>query len=298
MLPRPLPALWSAVLLVVSVVPAFAGGVPGDPPPPAPGPEVSHGHFHYHVGTGTPQDCPGDWPWGCVALCESGGNWSVDTGNGYFGGLQFRQSTWEEFGGLAFARRADLATREEQIVVAREVLRWQGWRAWPECSRRYGLSGRHHTVEPGDTLTAIARRFRVEGGAPALYEANRDLLGEDPDRLEPGMLLRIPERRQEPVEGEPPAEPAGPVEDGEPVGAEEQSGSGDEAGAGEPVEGVESPGPADPVEGGEPAEQRDASTAWRFVFPRGTGAERPGAVLPPAGPDLGPAGGRATTGQD
>lgn len=264
MLPRSLPAALSAALCVVlhfaSAVPAYAGGVPAEPPPPAPGPELSHHHLHYYVGTGTPQDCPGDWPWGCVALCESGGNWSIDTGNGFYGGLQFRQSTWEEFGGLAHAPRADLATRHEQIVVAREVLRWQGWGAWPECSRRYGLSGRHHTVEPGDTLTAIAHRFRVRGGAQALYEANRELLGDDPDRLEPGMLLRIPEGREGTGEAEDPSDPSGPGEGAEPEAAEaaedpgEPSGPGDETGTGEPVEGEEPSATTEP-DGEEPGEQ-------------------------------------------
>ena len=60
--------------------------------------------------------------WDKVAQCESGGNWSTNTGNGYYGGLQFAQATWEATGGLQYAPRADLATREQQIAVA-EVLR-------------------------------------------------------------------------------------------------------------------------------------------------------------------------------
>ncbi|URN17869.1 MULTISPECIES: transglycosylase family protein [Streptomyces] len=137
-------------------------------------------------------DCPGDWPWGCVALCESGGRWDADTGNGFYGGLQFKQSTWEESGGLTYAPRADLASRAQQIAVAQEVLRRQGWAAWPTCSRRYGLSGRYHTVQPGDSLSAVARRFGVAGGWRALYEANRDVVGDDPDTVLPGLMLRIP----------------------------------------------------------------------------------------------------------
>src|SRR5215217_2834908 len=64
--------------------------------------------------------------WDGVAECESGGDWSINTGNGYYGGLQFSQSTWEEYGGLEFAERADLATKEEQIIVAERVLDGQG----------------------------------------------------------------------------------------------------------------------------------------------------------------------------
>ncbi|MFF0436048.1 transglycosylase family protein [Streptomyces sp. NPDC004327] len=131
------------------------------------------------------------WPWGCVADCESGGDWRADTGNGFYGGLQFWQPTWEEFGGRRYARRADLATRAQQITVAEDVLRVQGWGAWPVCSKRYGLSGRAHVVQHGDTLSSIARRFRVQGGWQALYEANRSAIGPDPNRLMVGTMLRL-----------------------------------------------------------------------------------------------------------
>jgi uncharacterized protein YabE (DUF348 family) len=76
--------------------------------------------------------------WDAVARCEAGGNWSINTGNGYYGGVQFDQSTWERSGGLRYAPRADLATREEQIAVAQTVLERQGWGAWPVCSGRAG----------------------------------------------------------------------------------------------------------------------------------------------------------------
>jgi hypothetical protein len=70
-----------------------------------------------------------------VAECESGGNWSIDTGNGYYGGLQFSASTWLAYGGGSYAPRADLASREQQIAVAERVLAAQGARAWPVCGR-------------------------------------------------------------------------------------------------------------------------------------------------------------------
>jgi hypothetical protein len=73
--------------------------------------------------------------WDAVALCESGGNWSINTGNGYYGGLQFSPTTWLEFGGGAYAPRADLATRAQQIDVAEQVLVVQGPGAWPTCGR-------------------------------------------------------------------------------------------------------------------------------------------------------------------
>ncbi|MET9676245.1 transglycosylase family protein [Streptomyces sp. NPDC006482] len=131
------------------------------------------------------------WPWGCVAECESSGRWNVNTGNGFYGGLQFWQPTWVEHGGLKYARRADLATRPQQITVAEELLRTQGWGAWPVCSKRYGLSGRAHTVQPGDSLGSIAVRFAVKGGWQALYAANRSLIGPDPNRIVIGTMLRI-----------------------------------------------------------------------------------------------------------
>ncbi len=68
-------------------------------------------------------------PWDSVAACESGGDWHTNTGNGYYGGLQFDQSTWLANGGGKYASRADLATREQQIAVASRVT----YDAWPNC---------------------------------------------------------------------------------------------------------------------------------------------------------------------
>lgn len=78
--------------------------------------------------------------WEKVAACESTGNWHINTGNGYYGGLQFTGSTWAAFGGTAYAPRADLATKDEQIAVAEKVLDGQGPGAWPTCSVRAGLT--------------------------------------------------------------------------------------------------------------------------------------------------------------
>jgi resuscitation-promoting factor RpfB len=78
--------------------------------------------------------------WDALARCESGNNWAIDTGNGFFGGVQFDQNTWERQGGLRYAPRADLATREEQIAIADVTRARQGWGAWPVCSGRAGAS--------------------------------------------------------------------------------------------------------------------------------------------------------------
>jgi murein DD-endopeptidase MepM/ murein hydrolase activator NlpD len=77
--------------------------------------------------------------WDQVAACESTGNWHINTGNGFYGGVQFTQSTWAEFGGLKYAARADLATKEQQIAIAEKVLATQGPGAWPVCGPRAGL---------------------------------------------------------------------------------------------------------------------------------------------------------------
>lgn len=77
--------------------------------------------------------------WDRLAQCESGGNWSINTGNGYYGGLQFSQSTWVGVGGLQYASRADLASREQQIAAAEVLLQSSGWGAWPSCSAQLGL---------------------------------------------------------------------------------------------------------------------------------------------------------------
>ena len=78
-------------------------------------------------------------PWDLVASCESNSRWNTNTGNGFFGGLQFEPGTWRAFGGEAFAPSAEQATREQQILIAGRVLAAQGWLAWPACSQKLGL---------------------------------------------------------------------------------------------------------------------------------------------------------------
>jgi resuscitation-promoting factor RpfA len=76
--------------------------------------------------------------WDTVAQCESGGNWSINTGNGYYGGLQFSASTWAAYGGTQYAAQANQASKSQQIAVAEKVLASQGKGAWPVCGT--GLS--------------------------------------------------------------------------------------------------------------------------------------------------------------
>jgi hypothetical protein len=82
--------------------------------------------------------------WDAVAQCESGGNWHINTGNGFYGGLQFTQGTWAAYGGTTYAARADLASRSQQIAVAERTLSGQGIGAWPVCGRKGG-SGESYT---------------------------------------------------------------------------------------------------------------------------------------------------------
>ncbi|MEW2163069.1 transglycosylase family protein [Streptomyces sp. NPDC007084] len=210
---RPLPTVPSGparYAAVVAVAAALAALVPQDafaaPPPPRP----------RSLSASVSYACAADgWPWGCIADCESSGRWNANTGNGFYGGLQFWQPTWKEFGGLAYAARADLATRAEQIKVAEKVLAVQGWEAWPACSKKYSLRGRAHIVKSGDTLSSIARKYAIAGGWQALYEANKKTIGASPDRLNPGTLLTLPKagggtRALEPAGFGPPVTSAGP----------------------------------------------------------------------------------------
>ena len=81
-----------------------------------------------------------DTVWDRVAACESTGNWSINTGNGYYGGLQFSFQTWKGFGGQKYAYTANRASKAQQIEIAQEVLKVQGPGAWPVCSQRAGLT--------------------------------------------------------------------------------------------------------------------------------------------------------------
>jgi resuscitation-promoting factor RpfA len=87
--------------------------------------------------------------WDAVAQCESGGNWSINTGNGYYGGLQFSASTWAAYGGTQYAAQADQATKGQQIEIAEKVLASQGKGAWPVCGT--GLSSASYSGSSSDS---------------------------------------------------------------------------------------------------------------------------------------------------
>jgi nucleoid-associated protein YgaU len=166
--------------------------------------------------------------WDRIARCESGGNWHINTGNGYYGGLQFAASTWRAYGGTAYAATADQATKDQQIAVATKVQRAQGWGAWPTCSARAGAYGSapeasaagsasssakaapstpsqtperstghtnrsssrgDYTVRAGDTLSGIAARHGTTWRQ--LYDANKSVIGADPHLIVPGQRLEL-----------------------------------------------------------------------------------------------------------
>jgi resuscitation-promoting factor RpfA len=165
--------------------------------------------------------------WDAIAQCESSGNWAASTGNGFFGGLQFTQSTWKAFGGSGTPQDA---SREQQIAVAERVLDGQGIGAWPVCGKHggsaksvsstSGSSSRHaastdqqsttrhsastgrtstpkhaasgdYTVAAGDTLGSIASSHGVGGGWKALADTNPDIASH-PDLIMPGQQLSLP----------------------------------------------------------------------------------------------------------
>lgn len=121
-------------------------------------------------GMASPASAADDSTWDRLAQCESGGDWSINTGNGYYGGLQFSADTWTGYGGDQYAPRADLATRSEQIAIAEKTLDGQGWGAWPACSAELGLSAADAAgtpAAPTDSTAPEERPSRSGERAPA-----------------------------------------------------------------------------------------------------------------------------------
>ncbi|CAM02846.1 LysM domain-containing protein [Saccharopolyspora erythraea NRRL 2338] len=171
-----------------------------------------------------PANAASESTWDAVAQCESTGNWQINNGNGYYGGLQFSASTWAAYGGNQYASNAANATREQQIAVAERVLQAQGPGAWPVCSKKAGLisgalenqdvsgsgsaqadddsekkttkpapkpstaTGDDYTVQVGDTLGKIAEKFGVSW--QSVHQNNQDVVS-DPNLIFPGQQLDI-----------------------------------------------------------------------------------------------------------
>ena len=118
--------------------------------------------------------------WDRVAACESGGNWSISTGNGYYGGLQFSASSWRAAGGAKYASLPHRATKAQQIATAQNLLRMQGPGAWPVCSRKAGLT-RANGLAAGGGVAAAAKKAapkKAVNYAPRAFldrQGNREL---------------------------------------------------------------------------------------------------------------------------
>jgi len=152
--------------------------------------------------------------WDAIAHCESTGNWSINTGNGYYGGLQFDKRTWQAYGGQGLPHQASKA---EQIAVAEKLYAARGASPWPHCGKKGGSSASYkskntqgakkapakqkstkpaqqsapvvagvaksnpngdYTVAAGDTLSKIAQQLNVQGGWAKLHELNKDFISD------------------------------------------------------------------------------------------------------------------------
>lgn len=148
-----------------------------------------------------------DNEWDSVASCESGGNWGINTGNGYQGGLQFSQGTWAAHGGSEYAPSAQLATKDQQIAIAERVLATQGRGAWPVCG--HGLS----SPTPRNSLPATPLDAPAVNGEPAPTEPAPvvQLAGNDvPEDVTPAPPADV-------VAPAPPADAAAPAPADEPT---------------------------------------------------------------------------------
>ncbi|MEL4356439.1 MULTISPECIES: transglycosylase family protein [unclassified Luteococcus] len=178
------------------------------------------------IGAAAPAQAAGT-VWDRVAQCESGGNWQINTGNGFYGGLQFTRSTWLAYGGGKYAPTANKATKAQQIAIAKKTLQGQGPGAWPVCSKRAGLTranglaantgsvtssvktvkvtkkkattkaapvksvkgAKYVTVRPGDTLGKIAKRSGA-GSWQKVWKLNKSTI-KNPNMIKVGQKVRV-----------------------------------------------------------------------------------------------------------
>ena len=175
-----------------------------------------------------------DSEWDRVAGCESGGNWAINTGNGYHGGLQFSQGTWAAHGGGEFAASANQATRDQQIAVAERVLATQGRGAWPVCG--HGLSA----ATPRNVVAdAPAPDQPPPPPEPAAFDAPPpDAPPPDapPPPADPPPPVELAAAEPAPADAPPPLPPADPAPPAEPAAAEPA-----------PADAPPPPPPADPA---------------------------------------------------
>ncbi|RBM08967.1 transglycosylase family protein [Streptomyces sp. PT12] len=190
--------------------------------------------------SGGPAQAVSDDTWDLAAECESGGVWSANTGNGYFGGLQLTIGMWEEYGGLEFAGRPDLASRAQQITVAERMLLAQGKEAFPSCGVLSGLwpEFREERDDPDRAEEAEEAQAEEEMGGPEESAAPERTPGADEESASPdGEAEDGAEGEAEVGAGEEPSTsspsprpPSGEATDG---GADDANGTDDANGAGD-----------------------------------------------------------------
>lgn len=148
--------------------------------------------------------------WDKVASCESGGNWSINTGNGYYGGLQFSSSTWAAYGGKAYAAQANQASKAQQIAIAEKVLKGQGKGAWPSCG--VGLSNSSYNGGGSTTPAKPKPETKPEAAKPAKpakpASPRRRRPSVPPRPRSPAPSARRPRRRRRPPRRPRPRRPA------------------------------------------------------------------------------------------
>ena len=146
--------------------------------------------------------------WTAIANCESSGDWAANTGNGFYGGLQFTESTWLAYGGGSYAQYAYQASESQQIAVAENVLAGQGIGAWPVCGAYAGSGTTYtgtntsgsssssssasgsYTVRSGDSLSGIAAKEGISDWH-SLYTGNESVIGSNPNLILPGQVLNL-----------------------------------------------------------------------------------------------------------
>ncbi|MFD4884670.1 transglycosylase family protein [Kitasatospora sp. NPDC058402] len=217
--------------------------------------------------------------WDKVAQCESTGNWSINTGNGFYGGLQFTSSTWAAFGGTAYAPQANQATKDQQIAVAEKVLASQGPGAWPVCSVQAGLTkgGTPATVDTsaGSTTGSAASSTATK---PAAKPATPATPAAKPAQSQAPATPATPAAK--------PAKPAAPAQDQAQAPADSANGTSAQKGQNQAQNSAQPQGDDYTVTSGDwlssIADKHNLQGGWQRLYElnRGTLTEGPDTIYP------------------
>ncbi|MFD7586972.1 transglycosylase family protein [Kitasatospora sp. NPDC059811] len=211
--------------------------------------------------------------WDKVAQCESTGNWSINTGNGFYGGLQFTSSTWAAFGGTAYAPQANQATKDQQIAVAEKVLASQGPGAWPVCSVQAGLT-------KGGAAAAVDTSAGSTTGSAASSTATKPA-------AKPATPAAKPAQSQAPATpAAKPAKPAAPAQDQAQAPADSANGTSAQKGQNQAQNSAQPQGDDYTVASGDwlssIADKHNLQGGWQRLYElnRGTLTEGPDTIYP------------------